>query len=242
MGKKLLIAGYPKSGNTWLGYMVSYLLGAKYIDLHDPDQKPKRKWILDLIEGNVDNNSDYEIVAKTHDLPINIKTLHEYDKIIYIVRDPRDVATSFFFYKFYNLPIFKGDMERLFKNKFFLYKFWKKKKIILKTAKEWSFSVITWQAYSAFEVKYENLNLSTLEELKRICDYLESDCTEDLLKSAIDLFSFEKLSGGRKKGDENNYHFFRKGVVGDYKNHFDFIDSFIVNQYAKDLMKLLNYN
>ncbi len=34
-------------------------------------------------------------------------------------------------------------------------------------------------------------------------------------------YTFAKLSGGRKPGQENAGHFYRKGVIGDWRNHFN---------------------
>jgi len=69
MNKKVLIAGYPKSGKTWLGYMLAYILGAKYVDrIQEPDSKPTlHKRILELIGGNLPRKSDYDSVCTTHD-------------------------------------------------------------------------------------------------------------------------------------------------------------------------------
>ena len=35
----------------------------------------------------------------------------------------------------------------------------------------------------------------------------------------IELKSFKRMSGGRKKGQENVKNHFRKGVPGDWRNH-----------------------
>ena len=100
MGKKLLIAGYPKSGNTWLGYMLSYIYGAKYIDLNAPNRKVTlQKEILDLIDGNLPHKTAYEEVCKTHSSytyfnGVQGTSLDTFDKVIHIVRDPRDIAVS----------------------------------------------------------------------------------------------------------------------------------------------------
>jgi hypothetical protein len=47
---------------------------------------------------------------------------------------------------------------------------------------------------------------------------------EGLINETISRFTFDKLSGGRPQGTADNMHFYRKGVIGDYRNHFDMID------------------
>ena len=42
---------------------------------------------------------------------------------------------------------------------------------------------------------------------------------EPAVSSAVRRKSFERLSGGRKKGEENVESHYRKGKAGDWKNH-----------------------
>ena len=36
---------------------------------------------------------------------------------------------------------------------------------------------------------------------------------------ALDRFSFERLAGGRKRGEEDQGSHYRRGVAGDWRNH-----------------------
>lgn len=45
--------------------------------------------------------------------------------------------------------------------------------------------------------------------------------TPALLEKIIDIKSFKRMSGGRKKGEENVKNHFRKGVAGDWRNHLN---------------------
>ena len=69
------------------------------------------------------------------------------------------------------------------------------------------------------EVKYEDLLENTLGELERLLEFLGADANEQVVKRCVDAASFEKLSGGRKRGQEAA-SFFRKGVAGDWRNVF----------------------
>ena len=69
------------------------------------------------------------------------------------------------------------------------------------------------------EVKYEDLLEDTAGELKRLLEFLGADAGEQAVKRCVDASSFEKLSGGRKRGQEAA-SFFRKGVAGDWRNVF----------------------
>jgi hypothetical protein len=41
------------------------------------------------------------------------------------------------------------------------------------------------------------------------------------VQSCIQSGSFEKLSGGRKRGQTDSKSFYRSGTVGDWRNHLD---------------------
>jgi hypothetical protein len=44
--------------------------------------------------------------------------------------------------------------------------------------------------------------------------------SEWTVREIVERYSFERLSGGRKKGQEDRLHHFRKGTPGDWRNHF----------------------
>ena len=63
--------------------------------------------------------------------------------------------------------------------------------------------------------------------VKGILIYAQENASDTLVQEAVDLFSFKKLSG-REKGQENRQSIdFRKGVIGDYKNYFSWLEHVI---------------
>ncbi|NND72391.1 MAG: sulfotransferase [Rhodothermales bacterium] len=72
-----------------------------------------------------------------------------------------------------------------------------------------------------------------------------SEIPREVVGEVIDDFSFKKLSGGRKPGQENRKSHYRKGKAGDWANHFTedhksyfkdkFGDLLIMLGYEKDL-------
>jgi hypothetical protein len=69
------------------------------------------------------------------------------------------------------------------------------------------------------EVKYEELLANPQAELKRLVGFLGADVSDKTVRECVSAASFERLSGGRKRGQEEA-SFFRKGVAGDWKNVF----------------------
>jgi hypothetical protein len=53
--------------------------------------------------------------------------------------------------------------------------------------------------------------------------------------------SFEKLSGGRTRGDEDRASFFRKGVSGDWRNRLSDMDEVAFRQIAGRWMHRFGY-
>ena len=71
------------------------------------------------------------------------------------------------------------------------------------------------------EVLYEKLQQSPQATLHNILNDLGADSSTPIITSCMEGASFAKLSGGRKKGQEDTSSHFRKGIIGDWKNHLD---------------------
>lgn len=87
----IFIVSYPKSGNTWLRFLIGNLIY--------PDE-PINFANIETKVPDIYRNSDTELRVLPR--PRILKS-HEcfdprYNKVIYIVRDPRDVAVSYYYY------------------------------------------------------------------------------------------------------------------------------------------------
>jgi len=69
------------------------------------------------------------------------------------------------------------------------------------------------------EVKYEDLLEKPEEEVGRLLEFLGADASQQIVRQCVSASSFEKLAGGRKRGQEAA-SFLRKGIAGDWKNVF----------------------
>lgn len=70
-----------------------------------------------------------------------------------------------------------------------------------------------------FEVRYEDLVADTSHWMTRILAFLGADSSEEVVKNCVEAASFERLSEGRKAGEEDKNSFFRKGDPEDWRNH-----------------------
>jgi hypothetical protein len=73
---------------------------------------------------------------------------------------------------------------------------------------------------NVIKVKYENLLSGLDTEIKKIEYKLPIKLNEKELKTIIKMVKFKSMSGGRVRGEENQMSHQRKGIFGDWSNHF----------------------
>lgn len=70
-------------------------------------------------------------------------------------------------------------------------------------------------------VRYEDLaGPESAENLRDLFRFLDIDLPEESFRRLVAAYSFETLSGGRKPGEADEQSHVRKGVAGDWRNHF----------------------
>ena len=224
---KLLNVGFPKAGNTWLGRTLSYALNAEFREYDIDGKKLVDTYDQDIawrIGGNLNNRkkTDVDIVEKTHLLPNEWKN-HNQDKgikAIYIERDPRDIAISYFNYIYHHRAFVETG-------KFKDYSYFEKKQFIFKSILLYFKHKYNWQPYVSVYISYEDLWNNTFKEIVKILDVIDIKVEHCCLQEAIDYFSWENQADGRRPGEQDNTSFLRSGITGAYKREFDIIDHFI---------------
>ena len=91
------------------------------------------------------------------------------------------------------------------------------------------------------EVRYEDLLERPNEEVERLLGFLGVDTEKSLVEHCVSSASFEKLSKGRERGQEDPTSFYRKGVAGDWKNLFNERDRQVYKEEAGELLIRLGY-
>jgi hypothetical protein len=91
------------------------------------------------------------------------------------------------------------------------------------------------------EVRYEDLLERPNEEVERLAGFLGADTRGKAVQQAVGAASFEKLSKGRERGQEDTSSFYRKGVAGDWRNYFTARDKEIYKEEAGELLIRLGY-
>jgi hypothetical protein len=91
------------------------------------------------------------------------------------------------------------------------------------------------------EVRYEDLLEHPHQEVRRLLAFLGVHTEGKLVERCVSSASFEKLSKGRERGQEDPSSFYRKGVAGDWKNYFTEEDRRIFKEEAGELLIRLGY-
>jgi hypothetical protein len=178
-------------------------------------------------------------------------------KIIHIIRDGRDAAVSAVHHSWNFGKIRKGaeaSAKRITHRKRDPHEMRNMGESIFaegqlrKFAAEWSARVSstvedgpTLPGNGYVEVRYEDLLTRPEEEVRRLLEFLRAEASEKTVKRCVNAASFEKLSKGRTRGQEDPTSFFRKGIAGDWSNVFTEQDKVLFKKEAGDLLIRLGY-
>ena len=219
MKQKVVVSAH-KVGSTWL----TNILRIYYECIEKDVPKPYRQ--IDCIPGLVDLNAegvtDYFKslstiqVLKSHcyppDYDANVWSAAD---IFYIYRDPRDIAVSNAYY----LSNLSADMGGWLKLKDMsiderLICYLEESYHDLRLLEHW------FKNEQAMKLSYEQLISSPVKYLANVMTENGFDVNWQLLETAIEKCDFKRMSNGREAGQQCDKSFFRKGITGDWKNHF----------------------
>lgn len=220
----LFVAGLPKSGTTWLERMLSsfpgyheFLIpevaahelatgGSHDFDLPD-DMFSRFDRMLALTKMHVH--------ASPHNLEILKKAGVPY---VVLYRDLRDVSVSNFFYMrntpwhpehpVYRDRTLEQGLEIFARRTLPAYANW----------------IRDWEQRrdpdKSIELRYEQMLADPRAALARVAAHFELGADEATIDRIVEQHSFGRLAAGRSQGQSDDSSFFRKGIAGDWANHF----------------------
>ena len=278
------IASYPKSGNTWIRSFISAILNTEdgnfdFENLKNIPQYPireqfegilkdfsdinniKKKWITTQTKLNLDNKIKF---LKTHHVNCKIENFEFTDDnnslgVIYIVRDPRNVACSV--KNHFSLENYDEVKKFLFREHNWLGIITDKKikpldNKIPTLISSWKTNYLSWKnkTKNYLLIKYENLLENPYLEFRKISKYLENHLNvkfdEKKIKKAIETCSFRNLQQLETDGkfkeqtvDKQNksVKFFHLGPENDWKKILDKNISIEIENKFKAEMEELGY-
>lgn len=225
------LVSYPKSGNTWARFIVANLLKKSddQIDFHSAvDYVPEIGVHHEIAEA-----LDRPRILKSHQV-----YNPSFQRVVYLIRDPRDVYVSYYHYLRKKLPSNLAFSQFL------------KEKV--DTPSSWKAHVHSWQDKSnvVATFRYEDLLANTHEEVSRLASVLGIVADENKIREAIEASSFSSMKtieqkNGRPFTNESDKatatDFVRKGQQGDWVNYFSQEDLAYLSQNTKDLASRFGY-
>lgn len=207
--------GFPKSGTVWLCQMLASYLGVPY---------PKSYMLPIAMESVIHTHWDYD---------------PRFPRTAYIVRDGRDIVVSLYYYYVRAMNSDRNPSRAQWVNRDFTYLygqnfdpddslanlpkfiefFWNSPRAT--HGRRWSDHVGDWIGRPQVStVTYEELRTDPILAMSELVQDLTGGPANPVkISTAVDRFSFETATG-RKPGSEDRSSFLRKGIVGDWRNHF----------------------
>ena len=232
---KYFLVSFPKTGRTWLMHMID--------DLQNKGkQKIHIEYTHDMSEIIIENGyrQDPKVLFN-----YNHRYRYRRSKVIFLVRDPRDVIVSHFYqvtrrsknpFVFNSISEFVRHKVYGFERIIFFYNMWYKQKYIPK---------------DFLLIKYEDLINDGVNETCKITKYLNLDVSLDQIKDTYINFTAKKM---RKKEIKDNLDLFnasgedknslkvRNAKVGGYTNELNDEDIQFCKSKMKNLSTFFDYN
>ncbi|XP_053269150.1 sulfotransferase 2B1 isoform X2 [Pleuronectes platessa] len=222
----IVIVTYPKSGTTWSQEIVPLIMSggdpASVESLHNWDRVP---WL--------EMHRSRDLNLEKRPSPRMFATHFHYNmmppgffevkpKVIYVMRNPKDVFTSFLHYSevasFLVNPGPQGE---------FLHKFLDGKVC----HGSWFDHIKGWLNAEDKErimyISYEEMIMDLNDSVSRIAQYLEKPLTTEVIEKITDRCLFKNMKQNNMSNysavpceimDRTNSEFLRKGITGDWKN------------------------
>jgi Sulfotransferase domain len=233
------IASYPRSGNTWTRFLLANLL--------HPDRSVSFSTIEDMIpDATALSSKQLKRVASPRFIKSHEYFDPRYRKVIYLVRDPRDVALSL--YNFRRKYLSVGDdypVERYVAERF----------LPGDLDVPWNEHVGSWlgarREHPGFLlIRYEDLRQDPARELGRVASFLGRAADASALAQAVEKSSAQRMRDLEKaeheqwvttKGKRADVPFIAEAVAGAWKQKLPAASAALIESAWGPLMNSLGY-
>jgi hypothetical protein len=231
IGRPIVVSEFPKSGGSWIVSMIGEALQIPRRDIYmrpgfDLFDFEKHPWYRD------ERKLDFPdvCVIKSHELPNS--PLINFDAIfVHLIRDGRDVVVSKYFYE-RDFCVQNGIIST-FEKEFDAY--------VGETAQEWAKYVSAWSEQKVETIRYEDFLTDPVVSLGNLLKKLvRAEWNPAYLDAVVTRFTRDKFAKSLSAAFKHNT-FVRKGISGDWRNHFSQLNVDVFNRTAGDILLSLGY-
>lgn len=203
----VFLVSYPKSGNTWLRFILANLLhkeaNINFTNIH--------RYCLEM--GRLDerhSSTKRPRLIKSHE-----RFNPSFPRVVYIARDGRDVYVSYYHYLKNRLPA-ETSLKAFLKEP-------------PTPFGRWADHVDSWlgncTGRALLVIKYEDIYLNSISTVRKVIEFVGIEANDLDIKIALEKATFDKMKGlevkhGRGKYKTGPDSFMRKGQLGDWRNYF----------------------
>jgi len=215
----ILIAAYPKAGTHWVWEITNMLLrnSAEY------HPTVKEEQMIELKGAQGADQLPSPRVFNTHlrfrQLPNDM--IKRSCKILYINRNPKDMAVSRYYHVSHGSPSYKGtfsDYLPLYINGQVAFSSW------FDYTLDWDKTMQDNKGYPIHCITYEELKRDPVDIVQKLAKFLGANSDEAFVKEVCDKCNFSNLKSSYHSKQTDKLkptdYAFRKGQIGDWKNWF----------------------
>ncbi|XP_027008839.2 sulfotransferase 6B1-like [Tachysurus fulvidraco] len=211
----IMLVAYPKCGCNWMVGVLRKIIttcgyplpeGAPLIEFHSPDTQK--------ILSQMQSRRLFATHFHPDDIPVSFKT--NKTKMLVVFRNPKDTVVSYYHFMNNNPVLPKAESWDKFFSDF------------MSGEVGWGSyfdHALAWEKHmddpNVLIVTYEELKENLLEGIKKTADFFSFTLTDEQIQGIAGESTFSAMQSSSKTshGKFGNV-FFRKGEVGDWKNHF----------------------
>lgn len=234
----VFIVSFPKSGKTWLLYMLANLFRSRGGD--DPLSIIEAHGVVPDVNREYGERSplDFSHLSDPRFFAVHARCDLSLPNVVYLVRDPRDVLVSFWHYKRLTVEGFDVDLPS-----FVEAPGW---------SEDWRDHVEGWLESghpSLLLLSYEELSTNPASALRRVVDFAGVDVSAAEIERAVRASSFERMREAEERYGFSIHsepalageRFVRKGVVGGWREELGGAACKAIERRYGALMRRLGY-
>jgi estrone sulfotransferase len=234
----VFLCTYPKSGTTWLGFMIAQVL--KRDPREQIDLKSMGRYVPDvnLLYTQRGSLAEFSQILDPRFFLCHAAGDLNLPKVVYVIRDPRDVMVSYWHFQ----KFLKKDYQQSLADFIISNDHW---------PCEWDQHVASWLLPTMHPnllfVRYEELHEDAGKVLRAVLDFAGVRYTNRAISSAVEASRFDRMRAAEerfgvhgKAGDQRE-RFVRTGRIGGWRQEMGPQEQRVLEQKYGDVMRQLGY-